>query len=128
MSTIVDSKPSPEFTPISLANVYNRNGASFSGDELPDERLAERDLSLTSENVIRGIPFHLGDAEGNNVLFLKDDEVTLNFDEPVKCRYLVFIHTAFPKPDMHQHAGLVDIRDLQSATFVEAQAAGVDRR
>ena len=69
MPTIVDSKPSPEFRPISLASVYNRNGTSFSGDELTDERLAERDLSLTGENVIRGIPFHLGDAEENNILF-----------------------------------------------------------
>ena len=49
MPTIVDSNPSPEFIPINLAGVYNRNGASFSGDELGDERLAGKDLSLTSE-------------------------------------------------------------------------------
>jgi hypothetical protein len=106
MLTIVDSKPSPEFTPISLADVYNRNGASFSGDELANERLAERDLSLTGENVIRGIPFHLGDAEGNNVLFLRDDEVTLDFDEPLTCRYLVFIHTALTKRDAPDEDGI----------------------
>jgi len=106
MPTIIDSKSSPEFTPISLASVYNRNGASFSGDELADEALAERDLSLTGENVIRGIPFHLGDTEGNNILFLRDDEVTLNFDEPLTCRYLVFIHTALTERDVPDEDGI----------------------
>ena len=60
MPTIVDSKPSPEFRTIGLASVYNRNGASFSGDELADERLAEKNLSLTGENVINFHPY--GDA------------------------------------------------------------------
>lgn len=80
MPTVIDSKPSPEFTPVSLSSVYNRNGASFSADELSDQRLAGKDISLVGENVVRGIPFSLGDAEGNNIVFLKGDEVTLNFD------------------------------------------------
>ena len=106
MATIVDSTPSPEFTTISLASVYNRNGASFSAEELGDERLAGRDLALTGENVIRGIPFHLGDTEGNNILFLKDNEATFNFYAPVKCRYLVFIHAALPKRDEPDEDGI----------------------
>ncbi|MBM3236922.1 hypothetical protein FJZ31_11580 [Candidatus Poribacteria bacterium] len=106
MPTIVDSKPSPEFTPISLVSVYNRNGANFSGDELADESLAGKELSLTGENIIRGIPFHLGHTEGNNLLFLKDDAVTLNFNAPVKCRYLVFIHTAVTKRDAPDEDGI----------------------
>ena len=106
MPTIVDSKPSPEFTPINLASIYNRNGASFSEEELSDERLAERNLSLTGENVIRGIPFDLGDAEGNNILFLRDDEVTLDFHEPLTCRYLVFVHTALTKRDAPDGDGI----------------------
>jgi hypothetical protein len=117
MPTIVDSKPSPEFTPISLVNVYNRNGASFSGDELADDTLAGKELSLTGENVIRGIPFHLGRVEGNNILFLKDDAVThplpppkrgvtLNLNAPITCRYLVFIHTAVTRRDAPDEDGI----------------------
>jgi len=101
MPTIVDSKPSPEFVPISLVSVYNQNGASFSEDEL-----AEKEVSLTGENVIRGIPFHLGDAEGNNILSLKDGVVTLNFDAPVRCSYLVFIHTALTRRDAPDEDGI----------------------
>ena len=74
MPTILDSKPSPEFKPISLSGIYNRNGASFSAEELNDERLAGRELSLVGENVVRGIPFALGDAEGDNITFLRDGE------------------------------------------------------
>ncbi|MFQ6039876.1 MAG: CehA/McbA family metallohydrolase [Candidatus Poribacteria bacterium] len=106
MPTIVDSKPSPEFTPISLAGLYNRNGTSFSSDELADETLTGKGLSLTGENVIRGIPFHLGDAEENNILFLKDDAVTLDFDAPITCRHLVFIHTAVAKRDAPDEDGI----------------------
>ena len=106
MSTIVDSKPSPEFTPISLVGAYNRNGASFSADELADETLSGKELSLTGENVIRGIPFHLGDAEGNNIIFLRDNAVTLNLDEPIACRYLVFIHTAVTERDAPDEDGI----------------------
>lgn len=97
MPTITDSKPSPEFTPINLAGFYNRNGASFTEDELSNERLAGRDLALTGENVIRGIPFNLGDANANNIAFLGDEQATLTFEESVKCRYLIFIHTAVGK-------------------------------
>jgi hypothetical protein len=107
MPTIVDSKPSPEFTPVSLANVYNRNGASFSLADLADESLVGKDLSLTGENVIRGIPFRLGGAEGNNILFLKDSEVMLNFDAPITCRYLVFVHTAFTRKDTPDADGII---------------------
>jgi len=106
MPIIVDSKPSPEFTPISLAKVYNRKGFSFSGEELADERWIGRDISLTGENVIRGIPFRLGDARENNVLFLRDNEVVFNFDAPVECRYLVFIHTAVAKKDTPGEDGI----------------------
>jgi len=106
MPTIVDSKPSPEFTPITLTSVYNRNGASFSGDELADESLAGKELSLTGENVIRGIPFRLGGVEGNNLLFLRDSAVTLNFDAPIICHYLVFIHTAVTKRDAPDEDGI----------------------
>ena len=106
MPTIIDSKPSPEFTAISLSGIYNRNGTSFSADELSDEKLAGKDLSLTGENVVRGVPFHLGEAAGNNILFLRGDEATLNFDEPIKCRHLVFIHTAVGKWDEPDEDGI----------------------
>jgi len=121
MPAIVDSKPSPEFTPVSLGSVYNRNGASFSGDELTNERWAGRDLALTGENVIRGIPFHLGSAEENNVLFLKDDAVALNFNEPVNCRYLVIIHTASVKRDTPDEDGIT--RPARGHTILGDKAA-----
>jgi len=121
MPTIVDSKPSPEFTPVSLTSIYNRNGASFSGDELANERLAGKNLALTGENVVRGIPFHLGGAEGNNILFLKDDEITLNFDEPITCRYLVLIHTASVKRDTPDEDGIT--RPARGRTILGDKAA-----
>ena len=106
MPKIIDSKPSSEFTPISLVSIYNRNGAGFTGDELANDRLQGRNLALTGENVIRGIPFHLGSEEGNNVLFVKDHEATLELDEPVTCRYLVLIHTAVSKRDEPDEDGI----------------------
>ena len=125
MPTITDSKPSPEFTPVSLASVYNKNGASFSEDELGDVRFVGKDLSLTGENVLRGIPFSLGKPEGDNILFVRDDAVTLNFDDPLRCRYLVFIHTARHKPvtpdEKHLNAmGLTD-QDIAGVTFYSGE-------
>jgi len=97
MPTIANSQPSSEFIPINMKAVYNRNGAQLSVEELGDESLVDKDYALTGENVIRGIPFHLGEPEDNNLLFLRDDIVTLQFDEPITAHYLVFIHTALPK-------------------------------
>lgn len=105
MPAIVDSKPSPEFKPISLVSIYNRNGASFTAEELADERLAGKDLALTDENVVRGIPFHLGKSEGNNILFLKS-ETAFIMEMPLTCRHLVFIHTALPKRDAPGEDGI----------------------
>ena len=97
MPTIINSQPSAEFTPINLKDVYNRNGAKLSVAELADEALVDKDYALTGANVIRGIPFHLGEPEDNNILFLRDETVTLCFDEPLAAHYLVFIHTALAK-------------------------------
>ena len=106
MPTIIDSKPSSEFVPINLASVYNRKGFSFLKNELSDERFEGRDVALTGENVIRGIPFQLGNPKENNVLFLKDSEVTLNLPASVRCHYLVIIHTAVTKRDMPDEDGI----------------------
>ncbi|MBD3184516.1 hypothetical protein GF312_19690 [Candidatus Poribacteria bacterium] len=106
MPNIIDSVPSPEFTPVSLSNIYNINGLEFSSEKLGDERLAEKDLSLTGNNVIRGIPFHLGEEDKNNIVFIKDKEVKLELKSPIKCKYLVFIHTAFPKRDNPDEDGI----------------------
>ena len=97
MRNINDSLPSPEFTPISLAEGYNRNCAGLSKDDLGGKTLTGSDISMTGRNVIRGIPFNLGASEGNNIIFLKDEPVTVNFDNPLKCNFLIFIHTAVPK-------------------------------
>jgi hypothetical protein len=97
MQNIIDSVPSPEFIPVSLARGYNRSCAGLSKKELGVETLTGDDLSLEGRNVIRGIPFDLGSADGNNVIFLKDEPVTVVFDRPVKCNYMVFIHTAVRK-------------------------------
>jgi len=106
MPTIIDSKPSSEFIPVNLTKIYNRKGFSFSGEELADERFAGKDVALTGQNVARGIPFNLGNARDNNVLFLKDCEATLDLDEPIKCRYLVFMHTAVTKRTMPDADGI----------------------
>ncbi len=106
METIVDSTPSPAFIPMSLADGYNRNSADITKDELGNETLTGRDLLLTGKNVIRGIPFNLGDKERNNIIFLKDDEVSVNFDKPVTCKYLIFIHTAVAKKAVQDQNGI----------------------
>ncbi|MEK6706783.1 MAG: CehA/McbA family metallohydrolase, partial [Bdellovibrionota bacterium] len=97
MPAIIDSKASPEFSTINLASVYNRKGISFTGAELADEGFVGKDVALTGYNVLRGIPFNLGMDRQNNVLFLKDGEVTLNLESPINCRHLVFMHTAVTK-------------------------------
>ncbi|MGQ9608299.1 MAG: CehA/McbA family metallohydrolase [bacterium] len=106
MPTIVDSKPSPEFLPISLTSIYNRKGFSFTEEELADKNFVGKDIALVGQNVIRGIPFNLGSARENNILFLKNDTVTLNLGYPIKCRYLVFIHTAVTKRDKPGEDGI----------------------
>jgi hypothetical protein len=72
MPVIIDSKPSPEFTPINLVSIYNRKGYSFSGEELADPWFTGKDVALTGQNVSRGIPFSLGNPRDNNILFLKE--------------------------------------------------------
>lgn len=106
MPTIVDGAASPEFRPVDLSRVYNRKGHSFTGDELNDLNLEGRDIALTGRNVIRGIPFQLGNPKDYNVLFLKEDAVTLTFDEPITCHYLVFVHSAVTKRDAPDSDGI----------------------
>ncbi len=106
MPTIIDSKPSPEFIPINLASIYNRKGFSFTEEELADKNFEGKDIALTGQNVIRGIPFNLGNTRENNVLFLKNETVTLNLESLIKCHYLVFIHTAVTKRDMPDKDGI----------------------
>lgn len=106
MPSIIDSKPSSEFIQISLNSIYNRKGFSFSAEELGDSSFEGKDIALTGQNVIRGIPFSLGNARDNNILFLKDNEVIFNPENPIKCHYLVFIHSVVTKRDKPDDDGI----------------------
>jgi len=97
MPTIINSQASTKFTPINMKSIYNKDGANLSIEELSNEFLVGKDYALIGKNVIRGIPFELGESESKNVLFIKDEALTFNFDKPVTANYIVFIHTTVPK-------------------------------
>ncbi len=106
MPAIIDSKPSSEFMQISLNSIYNRKGYSFSAEELGNPSFEGKDIVLIGDNVIRGIPFSLGNAKENNVLFLKDGETTLNLENSINCKYLVVIHSVVSKKDTPDEDGI----------------------
>ena len=92
---IVDSKPSPYFTPISLACVYNRNINGLNEADCSPRVMAGREHLLHGENVLWGIPFRLGEEGArNNLLILRDAEAVLTFPAPLHAHFLVFLHAA----------------------------------
>lgn len=92
---IVESRPSPHFSPISLASVYNKNIVSLTEVDCSTRVLAGREHLLCGENVLWGIPFRCGEEGGRpNILVLRDEEVLLTLTDLVRARFLVFLHTA----------------------------------
>ena len=104
MPSLVQSKPSPHFTQIDLCRLYNRRIGELTEEEIGAEPDAQKDLLLTGANVLRGIPFGLGDPEEKacNVVLLKDRTLEFVPEKPIRCRYLLFLHVAdyrSPAPD-----------------------------
>jgi hypothetical protein len=85
----VRAPASPHFTPISLERVWNARR-----DRLPQELLtAETFEGAAGLQVIRGIPFQFGGLEGENVVLLDGDPVTI--DPGGACAsYALFVHAA----------------------------------
>ena len=96
MPSLVQSKPSPHFTPIDLSGLYNRRIGELTEDEISMELAGQRGLLLTGTNVLRGIPFELGDPgeKACNVVLLKDRTLEFVPEEPVRCRYMLLLHAA----------------------------------
>ena len=59
MPSIVQSKPSPHFTPVDLSGLYNRRIGELTENEISVELIRQKDLLLTGTNVLWGIPFEL---------------------------------------------------------------------
>ena len=100
MPSIVQSKPSPHFAPVDLSALYNRRIGELTEDEISVEVTRQKDLLLTGANVLRGIPFELGDPDGEacNVVLLKDRALEFVPEKPIRCQYMLFLHIADFKP------------------------------
>ena len=87
--------PSPHFTPLSLAGVFNADRAALDGglqlkrDGLPDWSGSD----ACGERSFHGIPFWLGQPGQANVILLRGDadEICIEL-EPIRARYVVFLH------------------------------------
>jgi hypothetical protein len=95
--------PSPHFTPLSLAPVFNADRATLDGGLQPRTGDAP-DWSLSQafgERVFHGIPFLLGEPDRPNVILLPaggpTGDVRIDLD-PFHATYLVFLHAVEDRP------------------------------
>ena len=95
--------PSPHFTPLSLAIVFNADRASVDGGLQPRTGNAP-DWSLSQafgEQTFRGIPFTLGEPDRPNVILLSGGGTTgdVRIDvDPFHATYLIFLHAVEDRP------------------------------
>src|SRR5215213_4268386 len=94
--------PSPHFTPLSLASVFNADRATLDGGlqprtgSVPDWSLSQ----VFGERSFHGIPFALGEPDRPNVILLAagaGGDVRIDF-APFHATYLVFLHAVEDRP------------------------------
>src|SRR5215210_326019 len=95
--------PSPHFTPLSLARVFNADRATLDGGlqprtgSVPDWSLSQ----AFGERIFHGIPFVLGEPDRPNVILLSPsaagEDVRIDV-APFKATYLVFLHAVEDRP------------------------------
>lgn len=96
------------FNPIDLAPAYNRNISRLQSGECSEKVLNNKDHLLTGSRELWGIPFELGTkAEDNNVILLKDQDVTLTFSEALHDKQLIFLHAADFKESHKEQDGII---------------------
>src|SRR5918997_3575483 len=95
--------PSPHFTPLSLATVFNADRATLDGGLQPRTGSVS-DWSLSQafgERRFHGIPFALGEPDRPNVILLRESaaggDVRIDVD-PFHATYLVFLHAVEDEP------------------------------
>jgi hypothetical protein len=79
--------PSPHFTPISLAKVFNVDHQTLSGSLQP---LADTEITFGSQSFL-GIPFELGSPGQPNSILLDETEVQIEV-EAIQATYIIFLH------------------------------------
>ena len=89
-----EKKASLLFTPIMMSNIYNRAIQDLDIGDCSEQLLSNKEYFLTGEQILTGIPFLLGNDEGNNLLLLKDQPAVLSLEKPAGFRYIVFLHGA----------------------------------
>jgi hypothetical protein len=95
--------PSPHFTPLSLAPVFNADRATLDGGLQPRTG-SDPDWSLSQaygEQSLHGIPFTLGEPNRPNVILLSQDAASgdVRIDgAPFHATYLVFLHAVEDRP------------------------------
>src|SRR5215210_6174983 len=94
--------PSPHFTPLSLAPVFNVDRATLDGGlqprtgSVPDWSLSQ----AFGERIFHGIPFALGEPDRPNVILLAagaSGNVRIDV-APFHATYLVFLHAVEDRP------------------------------
>ena len=87
--------PSPYFSTVSLTDAFNLWRA-----ELPDQlSVPVHGEHLVGEQTIRGIPFQFGAEEGENVVLLEREAVTIELGGR-RAAWLVFVHAVRDATDM----------------------------
>lgn len=79
--------PSPHFEPISLRDVYNARRSDLAPELAPPDRFG----ACHGLEVIRGVPFDFGSADGPDVVILDGSPVSIELHDR-EAGYLVFVH------------------------------------
>jgi hypothetical protein len=79
--------PSPHFTPLSLANVFNVDSQTLSGSLQPPTNAA----LVHGNQSYHGIPFALGAANEPNAILIDKEPVVINVDH-LRATYVLFLH------------------------------------
>lgn len=105
---VVQSIPSPHFTPISINSIYSHNIGQLTDRDCSEQVFQNREQLLVGDNVLWGIPFMLGeeDNQKNNILILDHDPVTLTLSEEIQTNYLIFLHATDFKETEPQTDGI----------------------
>src|SRR5215217_1827216 len=120
--------PSPHFTPLSLATVFNADRASLEGGLQPRTGHAP-DWSISQafgERSFHGIPFTLGEPDRPNVILLAAGAATgdVRIDvEPFHATYLVFLHAVEDRP-LPEPAGFAPMGPVPSGGYNDGNEQG----
>ncbi|MCC9077752.1 CehA/McbA family metallohydrolase [Litorilinea aerophila] len=98
----MSTPPSPHFSPVNLAGLWNQDRRHLDATLRPPQDYANRH---GLQNIL-GIPFELGPADSPNVILLDQEPVTIPLDG-ARASYILFLHAVEDRVTCYQQ-GLAD--------------------